>query len=270
MVSLSKQSVTDTARFLENQGIQGATIGMVLGTGFGRFAEKLDVDARISYDRIPHFSASTVADHAGNLVYGHISGKHVIIMQGRIHLYEGYTPSQVMFPVQVMKQLGVNTLVVTNAAGGLNGFFTVGDLMMIDDHMNMMGVSLQTELETDHPILASFYSHRLRALVLSSAQHRRITLRRGILAAMLGPSFETPAEIAMLRQIGADAVTMSTIPEVMMANSLGMQVVGLSCITNKCIGNAGTPVSHEEVMAVVHSAVDRFTSLMTHVLKEMA
>lgn len=258
--------MNETVQFLEAQGFHGTSVGMVLGTGFGRFVDHLLVEKMLPYQQIPHFPVSTVQDHAGRLVCGRVSGRRVLAMQGRFHRYEGYTPAEVTFPIQVMRQLGVTTLIVTNAAGGLNPFFAVGDLMVIDDQIHMMGGSVLAGIDDALPPCIPSYSQRMNDAVVSLACANRITLRRGILAGMLGPAFETPAEIAMLRQLGADAVTMSTLPEVAMACALDMPVMGMSCIANLCVGPDRPPVRHEDVVAIVGSAVDRFAVLMRQFL----
>ncbi|MBI4551903.1 MAG: purine-nucleoside phosphorylase [Candidatus Latescibacteria bacterium] len=256
----------ETAQFLRQRGFDRATAGLILGTGFGRFVDHLTVDALLPYPQIPHFPVSTVPDHAGNLVCGRLQGLRLLIMQGRFHRYEGYPPSAVTFPVGVMHRLGITTLIVTNAAGGLNPGFVPGDLMVVDDHLVLMGGSALTGLEDEVPRSIPSYSRRLNDMAFALAAADRMPLRRGVLAWMLGPAFETPAEIAMLGRAGADAVTMSTIPEVAMASALGMQVMGISCIANMCVGADRPPVTHEDVMATVGRAVDRFSDLMRRML----
>lgn len=261
--------LAETAGFLEQYGFHDADIGMILGTGFGRFVEDMQDAHALSYARIPHFPVSTVPDHAGNLVCGRVGRARVLAMQGRVHRYEGYSPAQVTFPVRVMRHLGVSTLIVTNAAGGLNPFFMTGDLMLIEDHINMIAGPVLENPDEQRTATPPCYAESLNRIVLEAAMTLRMPLRRGILAAMLGPSFETPAEIAMLRQIGADAVTMSTIPEVTLACALGMSVMGLSCISNMCVGEVET-VRHEEAVAVVNAAGDRFSTLMRSVIPAIA
>ena len=268
MTETLPDTAVDAARFLERQGFQGQTVGIILGTGFGRFAEQLQIETRIPYSEIPGFPVSTVAEHAGNLVYCRYNEISIAVMQGRIHRYEGYSPDEVAFPVRVMHQLGIRTLFVTSAAGGLNPSFRVGDLMMIEDHINMMGGAPLSVIGGPDPASRPVYDAGFQKALLCVALKRNITLRRGVLSAMLGPSFETPAEIAMLRQLGADAVSMSTVPEVVGASRLGMHIAGVSCISNMCVGTV-EQVNHEDVALVVNAAVDRFSSLMTGFLNEI-
>ena len=268
MIETLSDVAVDTARFLKERRFHNPSVGMILGTGFGRFAEQLQIEARIPYNEIPGFPVSTVAEHAGNLVYCRHNETGLVIMQGRIHRYEGYSPEEVTFPVRVMHHLGVRILFVTNAAGGLNPFFHVGDLMMIVDHINMMGGAPLPVIGVPDPASGPVYDADLQKAMISVASKRNVTLRSGVLSAMLGPSFETPAEIAMLRQLGADAVSMSTVPEVVVASQLHMRLAGISCISNMCVGEVD-PVNHEAVAVVVNAAVDRFSSLMTGLLNEI-
>ena len=268
MLETQPDVAADTARFLKRQGFHAQSVGMILGTGFGRFAEQLQIEARIPYNQIPGFPVSTVAEHAGNLLNCRYSEISIAIMQGRIHRYEGYSPDEVAFPVRVMHHLGIRTLFVTCAAGGLNPFFRVGDLMMIEDHINMMGGAPLPVIGDPDPVSGPVYDAGLQKTLISVASKRNITLRSGILTAMLGPSFETPAEIAMLRQQGADAVSMSTVPEVVVASQLGVHIAGVSCISNMCVGSM-EPVNHEDVALVVNAAGERFSSLMTGFFNEI-
>jgi purine-nucleoside phosphorylase len=262
-------STTITTDFLRDMGFCQPSMGMILGTGFGRFSEMLEVEARVKYNDIPGFPVSTVAEHAGYLVSARHGKTRLVIMQGRIHRYEGYSPEQVTFPVRIMHQLGARTLFVTNAAGGLNRFFQVGDLMSIVDHIDMMGGDPPPRIGPPDFRSRPVYDEELRIVLADVAAKSGMTLRSGVLSSMLGPSFETPAEIAMLRRFGADAVSMSTVPEVVVASQLNMRIAGVSCISNMCVGDEPSPIKHEDVAVVVNDAIDRFSLLMTGMLEEI-
>ncbi len=255
-------------------------IGLVLGSGLSPLAEQIEDAVAIPYSDIPHFPVSTVAGHAGRLVLGLLAGAPVCAMQGRFHYYEGYSLQQVTLPVRVMKQLGVQTLILTNAAGGLNPTFAVGDLMLVEDHINFMGMSGANplmgpnldEIGPRFPAANRTYTKRLRDLAQTVAAREKLPLRRGVYIALSGPSFETPAEVRMLRTLGADAVGMSTAPEALVAHHAGMDVLAVSTITNTAIDDldaVGQP-SHEEVTTAGALVVPRLTALLTGVLAALA
>jgi len=228
-------------------------VALILGSGLGAFADTLQVADRISYTDIPHWPTSTVEGHAGHLVVGTQDNAVIAVMQGRAHLYEGYQPWQVVFPVRVLSQLGCHSLVVTNAAGAINTDFAAGDLMLISDHLNLQGVNACTGPNFDDLGPRFFdmtyaYDRDYREMARQAAARRGIELREGVYAAMSGPAYETPAEIRMLATLGADAVGMSTVPEVTAANHLGMRTVGISCLSNMAAGVLDAPLDHEEVM----------------------
>jgi purine-nucleoside phosphorylase len=227
-------------------------IGLVLGSGLGAFADTLDGALRIPFEEIPHFVASTVAGHAGALVLGRSEGVPVAVLQGRVHYYEGHSLQQVVFPVRVLGQLGVTTLVVTNAAGAVNAAYAPGDLMIVEDHVNLIGNPLvgpnAEALGPRFPDMSEAYDRRLRDLAEAACAAVGIRARRGIYLALTGPSYETPAEIRMARTLGADAVGMSTAPEVVAARHMGMRVVGISCISNLAAGVSARPLDHHEVL----------------------
>ncbi len=254
-------------------------IGLILGSGLNPLAEAVRSADIIPYSEIPHFPKPTVEGHAGRLVMGCLEDTQVMIMQGRVHFYEGYPISQVVFPVRVMQVMGVETLIVTNAAGGLNPTFQPGDLMLITDHLNLVGMGGSNPLFGPNdpslgprfPDMSQAYDPELSRLAIEVALQHDIPLRQGIYAGLAGPSFETPAEIRFLRLAGADAVGMSTVTEVTVARHGGMRVLGLSGISNVALAepNADHETSHEEVLAAGQQIVPRLTALIRGVLAEM-
>lgn len=254
-------------------------IGLILGSGLSPLAAAIENSVAIPYDEIPHFPTSTVEGHAGQLVIGQLAGVQVCAMQGRFHFYEGYTPQQITFPVRVMQRLGVGTLIVTNAAGGLNPSFRAGDLMLIEDHINLVGMAGNhplygpnlDEFGLRFPSMTRSYSARLRALLLETAEELGIPVQQGVYAMVAGPSFETPAEVRFLRAAGADAVGMSTAPEVIVACHAGMDVLGISSITNVAVDALDTEAdtSHTEVLETGREIVPRLTRLLVALLGRM-
>ncbi len=250
-------------------------IAVILGSGLGALADDVQVDAIFPYSEIPGFPVSTVAGHAGQLVLGTLAGKKVVVMRGRFHYYEGYPMSLVVFPVRVMQALGVRSLIVTNAAGGLNPDFDPGDVMLITDHINMLGSNPligpnEDEFGPRFPDMTHAYAPDLRALVLNVARREGIPLQQGIYVAVSGPTFETPAERRHLRLIGGDAVGMSTVPEVIAANHAGMRALGMSAITDKATGGPDQqPDSHEEVLANALVAGKKLVRLVCNVVQAM-
>jgi purine-nucleoside phosphorylase len=228
------------------------SIGVVLGSGLGAFADALEDAVAVPFVEIPHFPASTVVGHGGALVVGRSRGVPVAVMKGRVHFYEGYSLDQVVFPVRVLGRLGVRTLVVTNAAGAVNTAFAPGDLMVIEDHLNLLGNPLlgpnEEALGPRFPDMSEPYDRGLRDVAEAACRAASIRCRRGVYAALTGPSYETPAEIRMFRTLGADAVGMSTVPEVIAARHMGMRVVGLSCLTNMAAGVTDRKLDHREVL----------------------
>ncbi len=250
-------------------------IAVILGSGLGALAEEVQVDAVFPYSEIPGFPVSTVAGHAGRLVLGTLAGKKVVVMQGRFHYYEGYPMPLIVLPVRVMHALGVNSMIVTNAAGGLNPDFDPGDVMLITDHINTIGGNPLIGPNVDQigprfPDMTHAYAPDLRALALNVAKREEILLRQGVYAAASGPNYETPAERRYLRIIGGDAVGMSTVPEVIAANHAGLRVLGMSAITNKATGGADQePDSHEQVLAMAKVAGTKLVRLVRHVIHAM-
>ena len=250
-------------------------VGIILGSGLGAFAEGLGRKVIIPYGELPHFPHSSVPGHAGRLVLGEVAGQPVVAMQGRVHSYEGYSPLQVAFPARVLCSLGIKALVLTNAAGGINTQFAPGDLMAITDHINLSGWNALTGPNDDRlgprfPDMSRAYAPSLRALLLESAQRTQVDLRQGVYAMVSGPSYETPAEIRMLRTLGADAVGMSTVPETVAAGHMGIPVVGISCITNLAAGVGDKPLTHEEVAETANRVAGIFSRLLTDFLPLVA
>jgi len=250
------------------------TVAIVLGSGLGAFADELKDSNAIRYDEIPGFARATVEGHAGRLVIGKSGETIIAAMQGRFHFYEGYSLEEVTFPIRVLKLLGVRTLVLTNAAGALNVEFAPGSLMVISDHINLLGANPLTGPNDDRfgprfPDLTSVYAPELQDMVIDEARAMGLEMRRGIYAALSGPSYETPAEIHMVRTLGADAVGMSTVPEAIAARHMGLQVVGISCITNLAAGVSNRPIDHGQVMAIGESVRGQFTELLRRVVKRI-
>jgi len=245
---------------------------IVLGTGLGRLAAEIDTAAVIAYGDIPGFPLSTVESHAGRLLCGTLGGKTVIAMQGRFHRYEGYSLREVTFPVRVLRALGAETLIVSNASGGLHPLWSAGDLMLIADHVNLIGDSPLVGANDDRlgprfPDLSAAYDQVLRALARRVARDTGVVLREGVYAAVVGPNLETRAEYRFLRAIGADAVGMSTVPEVLVAVHAGMRVLGLSIITDMCLPDALEPATVERIIAVANAAEPRLTQLIRGVME---
>jgi len=251
--------VQDTVKFLQEKGITTPDYGIILGTGLGNLVEKIKVELAIPYEEIPNFPVSTVAGHSGELIFGTIGNKKVIAMRGRFHYYEGWSMEQTVFPVRVMKYLGVENLIVSNASGGVNPAFKVGDIMLITDHINFI---------PDHPLrgknddrfgprfvdMHEPYSYKMIAKMEEIAAKMDVTLQKGIYLALQGPTFETPAEYRMVKLVGADAVGMSTVPEVIVAKHMGMTCFGISVITDLGVEGIVEEVSHEEVQKVAKVA----------------
>lgn len=246
--------------------------GIILGTGLGGLASEIEVSCSIDYPEIPHFVSSTVEAHAGRLLLGALSGKRVIAMQGRFHYYEGYSMQEITFPVRVMKAMGAHTLVVSNACGGMNPMWDKGDLMAIEDHINLLGGNPLTgpndeRLGPRFPDMSQPYDHALIRLAEKIALEEGITLRKGVFVAVPGPNLETRAEYRFLRSIGADVVGMSTVPEVIVAVHYGMKVLGLSIITDTCLPDALEPADINDIIGVAGVAEPKLTRLVSRVLE---
>ena len=269
----------EAATFIRSRTAHQPKIGLVLGSGLSPLAEAVERADVLPYGEIPHFPVSTVEGHAGRLVIGQLAGVDVCVMQGRFHFYEGYTQQQITFPVRVMQQMGIDTLILTNAAGGINPSFRAGDLMIIDDHINFMGLVGNSPLHGPNlndfglrfPSMTDVYSPVLRRLAHDVATRQGEKLQHGVYAALSGPAFETPAEVRLMRLIGADAVGMSTAPEATVARHAGMRVLGISTITNVAIDvlDSQAQTSHEEVIETGRLVVPRLTRLLLGVLAGM-
>lgn len=263
--------VENAARTIRARASDEARIAIVLGSGLGAFAEEFHDAVRLPYREIPGFVSSTAEGHAGSLVIGKVENVPVLAMQGRVHYYEGYSLEEVTFPIRTFKLLGINTLILTNAAGGVDVQLNQGALMVISDHLNLMGVNPLRGPNDERfgprfPDLSEVYSRELQELVIEESRALGITTRRGIYAALAGPSYETPAEIHMLRAFGADAVGMSTVPEAIVARHMGMKVLGISCITNMAAGISENPINHAEVMETGQRVREIFTQLLRRVI----
>jgi purine-nucleoside phosphorylase len=250
------------------------TVGIILGTGLGALAHEIDVQATIDYAAIPGFPLSTVESHAGRLLCGTLGGETVVAMQGRFHLYEGYTAQQVAFPVRVMRALGAETLVVSNACGGMHPLWNPGDLMLIADHINLLGdnplIGQNDEtLGPRFPDMSAPYDARLRELAREAAAELKVPLREGVYVAVTGPNLETRAEYRFLRGIGADVVGMSTVPEVIAAVHGGMRVLGISIITDRCLPDALEPATVEQIIAVASAAEPKLAAVVRGVLERL-
>ncbi len=259
---------------LKSKGFGQPDVAVILGSGLGELANRLEQPLICRYDDIPGFARSTVVGHAGQLVQGYLQGKKVLAMQGRFHYYEGHRQQQIAHAVRVMKRLGAPRLIVTNAAGGINRDFSVGDLMLITDHINMTGGNPligrnDDKLGPRFPDMSQAYSRRLMAVADEAGRSLGSVLRRGVYMAVSGPSFEPPAEIECYGRLGADAVGMSTVPEVIAAVHCGMEVLGISCITNVAAGLGEEKLNHEEVIEVTRKVRADFEALVTRIITNL-
>jgi purine-nucleoside phosphorylase len=249
-------------------------VGLILGTGLGELAKEIDAEATIPYPDIPHFPQSTVKGHRGQLVCGTLAGQTVMAMEGRFHVYEGYTAAQVTLPIRVMKEMGCRILIVSNAAGGLNPLHRKGDLVVIEDHINLMAMNPLVGPNDDRlgprfPDLIEPYDRALQQIALQAALEANIVAHRGVFVAVIGPNLETRAEYRFLRAIGADVVGMSTVPEVLVAVHAGLKVLGFSIITDMCLPDALAPVSLEEIIAVAQEAEGKLRTIVRRVLERI-
>ena len=247
---------------------------VILGTGLGQLAEEMDIKDEVPYDEIPHFPVSTVESHAGKLLFGILGGKEVVAMQGRFHYYEGYTMQQIAFPVRVLKENGADTLIVSNACGGMNPNHTRGDIMLIRDHINMLGDNPlmgpnDDELGPRFPDMSEPYSERLMDIAKNVALENNIEMHQGVYIALSGPMLETKSEYRFLRQLGADVVGMSTVPEVISAVHMGMEVLGISAITDECFPDALEPVEMEDILEAASIAEPKMTRVIINTLEKL-
>ncbi len=267
-----KKSVDYISQKMAHLGIKPDT-GIILGSGLGKIADEIN-GIKSPYSEIPGFKSSTIEGHTGNLVIGEFCSKNIVTMQGRLHFYEGHSLADVVYPVRIMKLLGVKNLIVTNAAGGINKEFSPGDLMIIEDHINLTGKNPLigeniAEFGSRFPDMSDAYNKNFITTAQNSARELGIILRRGVYAWVTGPCYETPAEIRMLRTLGADAVGMSTVPEVITARHAGINVLGISCITNMATGILDQPLSHREVIETATRVEQKFTGLVKKIVEKI-
>jgi len=268
------QKLSEAAEYIQNKKAISPKIGIVLGSGLGNFVESVENAIVIPYSEIPHFHETTVEGHDGKLILGTVAGKEVIIQQGRFHAYEGHSMQEVVFPIRVMSTLGVTNLVLTNASGGINLNYKASDLVSIQDHINLMGTNPLigpnlNELGPRFPDMTKAYHPELRALLDESAKEIGLNLKKGVYAGVLGPTYETPAEIHYLRTIGADMVGMSTVPETIAGNHLGMKVCGVSCITNMAAGIENEKLDHADIKDMALKVMENFSQLLKGFLKRI-
>lgn len=269
-----KKYILQSAEFLKQRGFEAPEIGIILGTGLGKIIENIAIEAEISYNHIPNFPTATVEFHTGKLIYGTLEGKKVIVMQGRFHLYEGYTFRDVTFPVRVMHELGISTLLVSNASGAINSSYKKGEIMLIDDHINLQGgsplafkgVERMGERFVD---MSAPYDAKMNAAFEEIAKQNNITLHKGVYASVVGPQLETRAEYRYLKIIGADAVGMSTVPEIIVANHLQLPVAALSVLTDECDPDNLKPVDIEDIIANAGKAEPDMITLFTQLIQQL-
>jgi purine-nucleoside phosphorylase len=267
-------NINETLEVIRKYTKENYSIGIILGTGLGGLVKEIDVKHTIDYENLPHFPISTVESHHGKLIFGMINGKNVVAMQGRFHFYEGYTMQQIAYPVRVMKFLGVETLLVSNACGGMNPEYRKGDVMIMTDHINMLGDNPligknEDELGPRFPDMSEPYNLELIELAEKIAVENNINVQKGVYVAVPGPNLETKAEYKFLRETGADVVGMSTIPENIVANHMGMKVLGISIITDECFPDTLKPVNVEEIIATAMLAEPNMTLIMKELIKRL-
>lgn len=274
MMTELRLHINQAVEFIRTKTTAKPRIGIILGTGLGGLAKEIRKEAVIEYGDIPHFPVSTVESHQGKLIFGTLAGKKVVAMQGRFHLYEGYNLKQVTFPVRVMKFLGVEHVIISNAAGALNHLFRKGEVMIMTDHINLLGDNPligpnDDELGPRFPDMSEPYSKRLIALAEEAALDLKIRVQKGVYVAMQGPNLETRAEYRFLRAIGADAVGMSTVPEDIVAVHMGMNVLGFSILTDECFPDSLKPALLKDILKVANRAEPKMTAIMKEVVRRM-
>jgi purine-nucleoside phosphorylase len=269
-----KEKIKETSDFIRKKTTLEPVLGIILGTGLGQLAQSIEIETTISYEKLPHFPISTVESHAGRLIFGTLSGKKVVAMQGRFHYYEGYSMQEITFPVRVMKDLGIQILSVSNACGGLNPLFKAGDIMAITDHINLQGENPLRGKNDDSlgprfPDMYNCFDEDLIALAEEAALDLGIKLQKGVYVAVAGPNLETAAEYRFLRGIGADVVGMSTVPEVIVARHQGTKVLGFSLVTDMGLPDALKPTNLDEIIAVAEASEPLLNQLLTKVVKRI-
>ena len=273
MTELRRQ-IQDALEYIRTKTKAEPTIGIILGTGLGGLAKEIKKEVEIDYADIPHFVISTIESHRGKLIFGSLAGKKVVAMQGRFHKHEGYNLKQVTFPVRIMKFLGVKSILISNAAGALNPLFQKGDVMLITDHINLLGDNPligpnDDELGPRFPDMSEAYSKELMSIAKQAALDLKIRLQEGVYVALQGPNLETKAEYRFLRIIGADAVGMSTVPENIVEQHMGIKVLGFSILTDECFPDALKPATLEEILKVANKAEPKMTAIMKEVIHRM-
>ncbi|MDZ7717474.1 MAG: purine-nucleoside phosphorylase [Balneolaceae bacterium] len=273
-VKLFREKRDEALQFIQSHTDLRPNYMLILGTGLGQLADEMNIVDQISYDQIPHFPVSTVESHAGKLLFGTLGGKEVVAMQGRFHYYEGYTMQQIVFPIRILKENGADTLFVSNACGGMNPQYKRGDIMLISDHINLLGDNPligpnDDELGPRFPDMSDPYTERLREIAQTVALEDSIPMHQGVYVAVSGPMLETKSEYRFLRLIGADVVGMSTIPEVISAVHMGMDVLGISAITDECFPDALEPVNIEDILEAAGIAEPKMTKVIIRVLEKL-
>ncbi|WP_370390701.1 purine-nucleoside phosphorylase [uncultured Winogradskyella sp.] len=266
------KQILESTEYLIQRGFKKPEIGIILGTGLGQLINDIDIEVQASYNHIPHFPTATVEFHKGKLIYGTLEGKKVIVMQGRFHVYEGYTLQDVTFPVRIMEKLGIKTLLVSNAAGAINLNFNKGELMLIDDHINLQGSSPLafkgvSDLGTRFTDMSAPYDAELNSKFEAIAKAHNIKIHKGVYASVVGPQLETRAEYRMLKIIGADAVGMSTVPEIIVANHLGLKAAAVSVLTDECDPDHLEPVNIDDIIAMAAKAEPEMIALFKELIK---
>jgi purine-nucleoside phosphorylase len=269
-----KKRIQETIDIIRGYTKMKPGVGIILGTGLGGLVQEIDKEIEVSYGDLPHFPVSTVESHEGKLIFGTLAGKNVVAMQGRFHLYEGYSMQQITYPVRVMKFLGVGILLVSNACGGMNPLYRKGDIMIMTDHINLLGDNPLIGLNDDDlgprfPDMSESYSSELIELAESVALDKKIKVQKGVYVAVSGPNLETRAEYRFLRFIGADVVGMSTVPENIVANHMGMRVLGMSVITDECFPDALEPANVADIIAIANEAQPKLTAIMKGVVARL-
>lgn len=269
-----KKQINEAVSFIQSKTTTIPKIGIILGSGLGPLAEQIEQATSIPYEEVPHFAKSRAVGHANELVIGNLSGTTVVAMKGRFHYYEGFTTQEVTFPVHVMKALGIEKLIVTNACGAVNTDFSPGDLMLISDHINLTGNNPffgpnDDTLGPRFTDLSNVYSKRMQDIAYQVAEKNNFSLQKGVYAWWTGPAYETPAEIKMIRIIGADAVGMSTVPEAMVAAYYGIETLGISCLTNMACGILDQPLNHQEVIEVANLVKEKFSILVKEIINKV-
>ena len=266
--------INETTKYLQNKGFDNPEIGIILGTGLGQLIDEMDIIKEVSYNQIPNFPTATVEFHKGKLIYGNLAGKKVVVMQGRFHLYEGYSLQDVTYPVRILEKLGIKTLLVSNAAGAINLNYKKGELMLIEDHINLQGSSPLAFKGVEHlgerfTDMSAPYDNDINTKIESIAKENNIKLHKGVYASVVGPQLETRAEYRMLNIIGADAVGMSTVPEIIVANHLNLKAAAVSVLTDECDPDNLKPVNIAEIIAMAAKAEPDMITLFKELIKSL-